>query len=68
MNNESFLGLIFNPPRFSVYDNEPNKSVNLWRKDCIKQYLGVLMDENLSWRKHIVTVGQQDKESDWYAI
>ena len=31
------------------------KSVNLERKDCIK-YLGVLIDENLSWRKHVVTV------------
>ena len=38
-------------------DNETNKSVNsLERKDCIN-YLGVLIDENLSWRKHIVTVG-----------
>ena len=31
------------------------KSVKLERKDCIK-YLGVLKDENLSCRKHIVTV------------
>ena len=61
--NNSFSALskkVHNPPRISVYDNEPNKSVNLGRKDCIK-YLGVLTDENLSWRKHIVTVGRQDK-------
>ena len=54
----SFFGPIkkvHNPPRTSIYDNETNKSVNLGRKDCIK-YLGVLIHENLSWRKHIVTV------------
>ena len=53
-----FLALskkVHNPPRISIYDNEANKSVNLGRKDCTK-YLGVLIDETLSWRKHIVTV------------
>ena len=34
------------------------KSVKLERKDCIK-YLGVLKDENLSWKKHIVTVASK---------
>ena len=34
------------------------KSVNLEQKDCIK-YLRVLKDENLSWRKHIVTVANK---------
>ena len=51
--------VIFRPYKKKVHnDNETNKSVNsLERKDCIK-YLGVLIDENLSWRKHIVTVGR----------
>ena len=44
-----------NPPRISVYDNETNKNGNLERKDCTK-YLGVLIDESLSWRTHFVTV------------
>ena len=44
-----------NPPRISIYDNETNKSENLERKDCIK-YSGFLIDENLSWRTHIVKV------------
>ena len=51
----SFFALsknVHNPPRISIYDNETNKSVNLARKDCIKY----LIDENLSWGKHIVTV------------
>ena len=43
---------VHNTPRISIYDNETNKSVNLARKDCIKY----LIDENLSWGKHIVTV------------
>ena len=34
------------------------KSVKLERKDGIK-YLGVLKDENLSWKKHIVTVASK---------
>ena len=54
----SFFGPIKNnnnPPRISIYDNGTNKSGNLERKDCTK-YLGVLIDENLSWRTHIVTV------------
>ena len=34
------------------------KSVKLERKDCIKD-LGDLKDENLSWRKHIVTVASK---------
>ena len=44
-----------NPPRISVYDNETNKNGNLEPKDCTK-CLGVLIDENLSWRTHFVTV------------
>ena len=36
-------------------DNETNKSVNTNEK--IANYLEVLKDENLPWRKHIVTVG-----------
>ena len=46
---------VHNPLRISIYDNETNKSANLARKHCTK-YLGVLIDDNLSWRKHIVTV------------
>ena len=55
----SFFGPINNNNkknlRISIYDNETNKNGNLERKDCTK-YLGVLIDENLSWRTHIVTV------------
>ena len=42
-------------PRLSIFDNEKNRNVNLERKDCIK-YLGVLIDENLSWKNHINSV------------
>ena len=56
-----------NPARISIYDNETNKGVNLERKDCIK-YLGVLIDENLWWRKHIVKVPTKISKNNWYAI
>ena len=55
-----------NPARISIYDNETNKGVNLERKDCI-QYLGVLIDENLWWRKHIVKVATKISKNNWYA-
>ena len=47
----------FGPTKKKVHnDDETNKSVNSLDRNCIN-YLGVLIDENLSWRKHIVTVG-----------
>ena len=39
-------------PQLSIFDNEKNRNVNLERKGCIK-YLGVLIDEHLSWKHHI---------------
>ena len=42
------------PPQICIFDNETRKRISLTQKDCIK-YLGVLIDENLSWKNHILT-------------
>ena len=39
----------------NIFDNEETKNVTLERKNCIK-YLGLLIDENLSWKNHIHTL------------
>ena len=39
-------------PSICIFDNEKNKNVPLECKDYIK-YLGVLIDNNLSWNHHI---------------
>ena len=39
------------------FDNESNKKVTLERKNFIK-YLGLLIDENLSWKTHIHSVAR----------
>ena len=47
--------VIFRPYKKKVHhDNETNKSVNSLERKYFINYLGVLKDENLSWRKHIV--------------
>jgi len=35
-----------------IFDNEHNKKVSLECKEFIK-YLGILIDNNLSWKQHI---------------
>jgi len=35
-----------------IFDNEQNKNVDLECKELIK-YLGILIDNNLSWKQHI---------------
>ena len=42
-------------PQIYIFDNENNKKVSLERKNFIK-YLGLLIDENLSWKTHINSV------------
>ena len=42
-------------PQIYIFDNENNKKVSLERKIFIK-YLGLLIDENLSWKTHINSV------------
>ena len=39
-------------PRISIFDSEKNRRVSLEHKSYIK-YLGVLIDENLSWKNHL---------------
>ena len=39
----------------NIFDNEENKNITLEHKNCIK-YLGLLIDENLSWKNHIYTL------------
>ena len=46
---------IQNIPKICIFDYDSNKNVNLECKDSIK-HLGVLIDENLSWKKHIDAV------------
>ena len=45
-------------PQVNVFDNESNKKVTLERKNFIK-YLGLLIDENLSWKTHIHSVANK---------
>ena len=42
-------------PHVNIFDNEENKNITLEHKNCIK-YLGLLIDENLSWKNHIYTL------------
>ena len=44
--------------QINVFDNESNKKVTLERKNFIK-YLGLLIDENLSWKTHIHSVANK---------
>ena len=39
----------------NIFDNEENKNITLEHKNCMK-YLGLLIDENLSWKNHIYTL------------
>ena len=39
-------------PQVNVFDSESDKKVTLERKNFIK-YLGLLIDENLSWKTYI---------------
>ena len=45
-------------PHVYVFDNESNKKVTLERKNFIK-YLGLLIDENISWKTHIHSVAHK---------
>ena len=45
-------------PQVYVFDNESNKKVTLELKNSIK-YLGLLIDENLSWKTHIHSVANK---------
>ena len=39
-------------PKIVIFDNKQNKKVALEHKDYVK-YLGILIDKNLSWKRHI---------------
>ena len=41
--------------QISIFDSDKNKNVALEHKNCIK-FLGLLIDENLSWKNHIHTL------------
>ena len=45
-------------PQVNIFDNESNKKVTLERKNFIK-YLGLLIDENLSWKTHIHSIANK---------
>ena len=45
----------WNIPQIFIFDYNFNKNVKVEYKDCIK-YLGVLIDENLSWKNHVDSV------------
>ena len=45
-------------PQIHIFDNGKNVNVSLEQKDCIK-YLGVIIDENLSWKNHIASVASK---------
>ena len=49
------FGVKFAQPQIYIFDNENNKKVSLERKNFIK-YLGLLIDENLSWKTNINSV------------
>ena len=42
-------------PQVNIFDSEENKNVTLEHKNCMK-YLGLLIDENLSWKNYIYTL------------
>ena len=42
-------------PKLCMFDNEKNKYVSLESKVYVK-YLGVLIDQNLSWKYHIDSI------------
>ena len=42
-------------PQINIFDSEENTNVTLEHKNCIK-CLGLLIDENLSWKNHIYTL------------
>ena len=42
-------------PQISIFDNDNNKNIALEHKNCIK-FLGLSIDENLSWKNHIHTL------------
>ena len=43
---------IYYLPQISIFDSEKNRRVSLEHKSYIK-YLGLLIDENLSWKNHL---------------
>ena len=45
-------------PQVDVFANDSNKKVTIERKNFIK-YLGLLIDENLSWKTHIHSVANK---------
>ena len=45
-------------PQVNIFDNESNRKVTLERKNFIK-YLGLLINENLSWKTHIHSVANK---------
>ena len=45
-------------PRIRIFDISRNENVTLERKDVIK-YLGLLIDENLSWKNHINNIANK---------
>ena len=51
-------------PQVNIFDNESNKKVTLERKNFIK-YLGLLIDENLSWKTHIHSVANKISKTIW---
>ena len=48
----------------NIFDNEETKNVTPERKNCIK-YLGLLVDENLSWKNHIHTLTTKISKKLW---
>ena len=51
-------------PQVNIFDNESNKDVTLERKNVIN-YLGLLIDENLSWMTHIHSVANKISKTNW---
>ena len=49
-------------PQISIFDNDKNKNDALDHKNCIK-FLGLLIDENLSWKNHIHSPHNKNKQN-----
>ena len=74
MNTEKSNLVIFRPkqkkiyylPQISIFDSEKNRRISLEHKSYIK-YLGVLIDENLSWKNHLDCVTEISKTTGMIA-
>ena len=51
-------------PKICLFDNEKIEYATLESKEYIK-YLGILIDNNLTWKHHIDTVSLKNQQNGW---